>query len=699
MQCCSQLPGGDFAAVFAGILLNASVYSSSAAALQRVKPPDGETDVPVGDGVTRLALLLTIAFSTQHIAVFLDTKNQPESGGLVIHRPRGGPWEIIHAPTDGKFSTAAHLPPGTIVFCLTIHDKKIELGLVSSAAADLGLDHPADWFGNDPLTIHKVLKARDLLSGEALHLIPDWQTRPVAKVGQAKIELSSVVSGDLCKAQFVLCVPSKKFTNWPMTTETLNIGDTMLAMHGLTLGRTQVNGAATLSVDAFIKAATAVAQGESTAGSIIGQHDDVKVVSICNCNSWDPSSWSESAQLNYMKHFEGLMPGNEFDENQWQQLTDEQKAAAKTMWIEDNVDPESNLLDQKCWTKSLFFRYCAFLMSLYCCSGGHLDTMSGRRSCWSCLQRVDAIVQNGPTRKYVILCDGTKQGLDYVAQWSAKVARSEDDVRATIVTLLGFVELEFHGKQASAVGTLAEIKTLIDDSHGRVAAFVVPPGCMYFLRAGTWHFFINVGLTFSFGHDLIVSEEAKTARVGFSTEATAAAVDAILPCFIDQVNQGCKLPPLTDDHVRKALLTIALAELTPEKKEPVICKKTTEKPLHGTTPYRLSNSSSRSSNVLELPLGGEDDKPLMNAWWVVEQKGVTLIVLGWATALLPLFGDKFSRVDSLMEKNRDNVLTAVLNTPGKISASLAKNVKAGQLENDWLISLGDWLNDGWSIAR
>jgi hypothetical protein len=365
------------------------------------------------------------------------------------------------------------------------------------------------------------------------------------------------------------------------------------------------------------------------------------------------------------------------------------------------------MTDEECWNKCLFLRWCAFLISYCCCSGGHFDTLAGPRSEYCCLQRVDALVQNGPTQKVVLLCDGSEFAHKYLAEWAAMVARSEDDLRSYICTEFGFVEPEFQGKNASAVGTLAEIKTLIDDSKGCVAAFVVPPGCMYFLRAGTWHLFINFALTFSLGHDMIVSAEAKKARVGFSTEDTALALDVILPYFIKQHKQGEGLRHVTDHDVREALLAIALERLTPEAKKSVTSKKSTKKHVKealvsdlDTTPYRLTGSTSPSAAQIALPIGGETGQPLMNVWWLVEEKGTALRVVGWAAALLPVFGREFSRVRLLMTNDEFNVLSATLITPGVIPASLVKNgLAAGRLEDDWLSGLGTWLKAGWAVKE
>jgi len=54
-------------------------------------------------------------------------------------------------------------------------------------------------------------------------------------------------------------------------------------------------------------------------------------------------------------------------------------------------------------SQCLFSRYSAFLTSYGCSSGGHFDTLAGPSSELSNLQRVDAMVQNGPTQKVVLL--------------------------------------------------------------------------------------------------------------------------------------------------------------------------------------------------------------------------------------------------------------------------------------------------------
>jgi hypothetical protein len=689
-------------------LLTASECSSTAAGLGRVDLPNRESKSFTGDGGERLALLLATSFSTQAVAVYLEP-HYNTGKGVVIHRSGvSQPWEILYDHPDCKNSTAATLlPPGTAVFYLVIQNQKYDLHLVRSADPDI--DKAVDWFGSaDPEVVIKALLAR--LLGKGTPPPPDtWVAKRVVAVDQEKIDLQSVVRGTLSEAHFVLTKPHDDFADWKATIATLDLTNaTKLIMKARSLNRSDLDDEVEFLFPALVEETAAAARGEKTAGSIMGidaMTDRLKkTTSIYNPATWNPDAWSLQTQRNYAKHFGDLMPGKHaLSANKWTNLTPKQRRATETFRNEAGV--ESTMTDEACWERGLFRFSSALLLSWCNSSGFHWDTLAGPRSEWCNLQRVDAIVQNGPTLKIVILCDGNESTNKYVNLWAAKVARSEAEVGATICSQLGFVEREFQGNNASAVGTLAEIKTLIDNSDGRVAAFVVPAGCMYFLRAGTWHLFINFALTFSLGHDLIVSDEAKRARVGFSSGETAAAVNAILPYFVNQTDEGRDLPQVTDDHVRKALLAVALFDLNPDKQNDV--DESAVEPVNHTTvleqettPYQLASCTSTSAAPNALSIGGVTDQPLMSAWWVVEKYGGGLRVVGWAAALLPPLQVGFGRVSSLMKPDKANVLTASLTKPGLISGALTKNVATTdplELEDGWLINLGTWLQDGWTV--
>jgi hypothetical protein len=316
MQCCSKVPGDEFSALFAGVLLSASVYASSTVGLQSIELPCVDSDAEFGDGVTRLALLLATAFSMQSVAVFLEVKSHPGQG-VVIHRSKVGQqsreWELIYAHPDSEISTVLYLPSDTKVFCLKIYDDNIDLDFVSSSASDL--DVRLDWYSSgDAKVIIEALQAHSLFGEKELPRTSDWKARLVMKANTTKIDLFSVVSGELKNAHFVMGNPDEvRFGDWKRTLDTLGIGDTMLTMKALNYNRSELEGEATLTVRALIEAAAAAAQGKNTVGSIIGRRSDGKMdwrteaMSICNQRTWNPLSWSKSARRNYNDFFGGLL--------------------------------------------------------------------------------------------------------------------------------------------------------------------------------------------------------------------------------------------------------------------------------------------------------------------------------------------------------------------------------------------------------